>query len=97
MKNYLFGVDIGGTTIKMGFFNNAGELLAKWEIPTNTENNGSNILGDIAEAIKAKLTENNSSLDDVEGVGVGSSSPGVGVGSSNALTLDGVYLMHRKS
>lgn len=75
MKNYLFGVDIGGTTIKMGFFNNAGELLAKWEIPTNTENNGSNILGDIAEAIKAKLTENNSSLDDVEGVGVGVPGP----------------------
>lgn len=75
MKKYLFGVDIGGTTIKMGFFDNEGELLDKWEIPTNTENNGSSILSDIAEAVKAKLAEKDSSLDEVEGVGVGVPGP----------------------
>ena len=29
-----FGVDIGGTTVKLGMFSETGELLEKWEIPT---------------------------------------------------------------
>ena len=32
MKKYGFGVDIGGTTIKMGFFEADGTLLDKWEL-----------------------------------------------------------------
>lgn len=40
MKKYAFGVDIGGTTCKIGFFDTNGTLLDKWEIKTNTENNG---------------------------------------------------------
>ena len=31
MKKYVFGVDVGGTTVKMGLFNVAGEVLEKWE------------------------------------------------------------------
>ena len=27
-----FGVDIGGTTVKLGMFSEAGELLEKWEL-----------------------------------------------------------------
>ena len=57
MKKYAFGVDIGGTTIKMGFFETTGELLEKWEIPTRTEDNGVNILPDIASEIDKKLGE----------------------------------------
>ena len=52
MKKYGFGVDIGGTTIKMGFFETDGKLLDKWEIKTNTENNGDAILSDVAKAIE---------------------------------------------
>lgn len=37
MKKYCFGVDVGGTTIKMGFFDTEGNVLDKWEIPTRTE------------------------------------------------------------
>ena len=33
MEKYVFGVDIGGTTVKLGFFTVEGELLDKWEIP----------------------------------------------------------------
>lgn len=29
---YCFGIDIGGTTVKMGLFQEDGELLDKWEI-----------------------------------------------------------------
>ena len=52
MKKYGFGVDIGGTTIKMGFFETDGKLLDKWEIKTDTSNNGENILYDVAKAVE---------------------------------------------
>ena len=55
MSQYVFGVDIGGTTVKLGFFNVEGELLDKWEIPTRTEEEGSHILPDIAASIQKKI------------------------------------------
>ena len=45
MKKYCFGVDVGGTTVKVGLFTVEGQLLDKWEIITRTENNGENISG----------------------------------------------------
>ena len=57
MSQYVFGVDIGGTTVKLGFFNVEGELLDKWEIPTRTEEEGSHILPDIAASIQKKIEE----------------------------------------
>ena len=38
MKKYCFGVDVGGTTVKVGLFTVEGQLLDKWEIITRTEN-----------------------------------------------------------
>ena len=75
MKKYGFGVDIGGTTIKMGFFETDGKLLDKWEIKTNTENKGENILSDIAKAVDNKLAQEGISKDDVQGIGVGVPGP----------------------
>ena len=75
MKRYAFGVDIGGTTVKMGFFETDGNLLDTWEIPTRTEDNGKNILSDIAQAVEKKLEERNVSKLDVEGIGVGVPGP----------------------
>lgn len=75
MKTYAFGVDIGGTTIKMGLFTTTGELLDTWEIPTRTENAGEAILPDIAAAVDAKLKEKNISKLDVEGIGMGVPGP----------------------
>ena len=54
---YCFGVDVGGTTVKMGLFQEDGMLKEKWEIVTRKENGGENILPDIAESIKEKLEE----------------------------------------
>ena len=52
---YCFGVDIGGTTVKLGLFTTDGEIVDKWEIKTRTENQGEAVLPDIAEALKEKL------------------------------------------
>ena len=75
MKKYAFGVDIGGTTVKMGLFETDGNLLEMWEIPTRTVNGGKFILGDISEAAYEKLSERGISHLDVEGIGMGVPGP----------------------
>lgn len=70
MQPYAFGVDLGGTTVKIGFFRNDGSLVEKWEIPTRKENNGSAILPDIADSILAYLKKREVSSSEVEGVGI---------------------------
>ena len=57
MMKYCFGVDVGGTTEKLGLFTVEGELLDKWEIKTYTDNEGDRILPDVTKAIKEKITE----------------------------------------
>ena len=51
MAKYCFGVDVGGTTVKLGCFDTEGTLLEKWEIHTRTENSGEAILPDVADSI----------------------------------------------
>lgn len=75
MSQYVFGADIGGTTVKLGLFDVKGILLEKWEIPTRTEENGSHILPDVADSIKAKMNEKRMEAEDVAGVGVGAPGP----------------------
>ena len=75
MKKYAFGVDIGGTTCKMGFFETSGKLLDKWEIKTNTANNGESILSDVAQAVDNKLAQEGISKDEVQGIGIGVPGP----------------------
>ena len=72
---YGFGVDIGGTTVKIAWFDENGQKLRAWEIPTVRENNGRQILPDIAAALKNFLAEQNVAPSDVIGVGVGVPGP----------------------
>ena len=85
--SYCFGVDIGGTTVKMGIFNGDGEIVEKWEIVTRTENEGEAILPDIAASINAKVAEHKIAKAEVLGVGVGVPAPvtseGIINGSAN--------------
>ena len=68
---YLYGIDIGGTTVKMGLFGEDGTLKEKWEIKTRTEENGKNILPDIAQAVNDHSKANGFDKEDVIGLGVG--------------------------
>lgn len=74
MKKY-FGVDIGGTTVKMGFFDEDGRLLDKWEILTVKDNGGEKILPDVVKAIEKKLTEEGLAKGYLAGVGIGVPGP----------------------
>ena len=75
MEKYGFGLDLGGTTCKCGLFTAEGELLEKWEVATDTSNGGANILGNLAESVKAKMAEKNLTKEQVIGVGIGIPGP----------------------
>ncbi len=68
---YGVGVDLGGTTVKIGLFTAKGELLEKWSIPTDISNDGENILPDIARSVSYKLAEKGIDKKYVEGMGIG--------------------------
>ena len=72
---YGFGIDVGGTTIKIAFFEKDGTMKDKWEIPTRTEDNGSQILPDIAASVKEYLAKENIPNSDIIGIGIGVPGP----------------------
>lgn len=70
-KRWYVGVDIGGTTIKMAFVTSQGEIVEKWEIPTNKIEDGKYITSDIAQAIQTKCKELGVSQDTLVSIGLG--------------------------
>ncbi len=70
MRKYIIGVDVGGTSVKMGKFDLDGELLEKWTIPTDKTDNGDHILDNIAKSIKK-----NTPLSAIKGIGFGVPGP----------------------
>ena len=80
---YGFGIDLGGTTVKIAYFDEIGTMLDKWEIPTVTENGGSRILPDIAASIKAYLEKNSIDPASILGLGIGVPGPVNGKGVVN--------------
>lgn len=75
MKEYAFGIDLGGTTAKVGLFTTGGALIDKWEVPTDTSNKGEHILSNLAAAIRKKMEEEGLAANQVEGVGIGVPGP----------------------
>lgn len=75
MKTYGFGVDIGGTTVKIGLFNIDGTMLEKWEIPTNTADGGVAILDDVAASVLGKIAEKGIDKEEILGIGLGVPGP----------------------
>lgn len=85
---YVFGIDVGGTTVKMGLLDENGNIVDKWEINTDKSQNGSNILPDVAKAMEKKMNEHNISKEDVIGAGIGVPGPVDGNGIiHNAVNL----------
>lgn len=75
MEKRCFGVDIGGTTVKMGLFTVDGKVTDKWEIPTRKEENGKYILEDIAKSVKERMQRDTLILEDIAGLGIGVPGP----------------------
>ena len=75
MKEYAFGIDLGGTTAKIGLFTTSGALLEKWEVATDTSHAGEHILENLATAVLGKMKEQSIQPEQVEGVGIGVPGP----------------------
>ncbi len=75
MNQKCIGIDIGGTSVKMGLFQADGTLLKKWEIPTRKEDGGANILGDIAASIRQQMKGEGIALTELAGAGMGLPGP----------------------
>lgn len=95
---YGFGVDVGGTTVKIGLFDRTGMLLERFKIPTHTENGGARILPEIAAAIEGVLSRRLIAKEDVEGIGVGVPGPVAPDGTVNrCVNLNwGVFNLHKE-
>ena len=75
MNKKCIGVDVGGTSVKLGLFELDGTLVDKWEVPTRKEEGGKYILGDVAASIRKVLGEKNIDLENVAGAGLGVPGP----------------------
>lgn len=74
-NQWIAGVDLGGTTTKIAFITMDGEIVHKWEIPTDNANEGQNITVNIAESINDKLHELGEKKDKLIGIGMGAPGP----------------------
>lgn len=74
-EKWIVGVDLGGTTTKLAFINMNGEILNKWEIPTDNSERGKNITINIAKTINQKLVELGESKEKLLGIGMGAPGP----------------------
>ena len=72
---YGFGVDLGGTSVKIAYFNEEGTLLDKWEIPTDVRQDGVNILPDIARSLQEYVNQKQLSRESLLGIGIGVPGP----------------------
>ena len=57
MEKYGFGVDVGGTSCKLGLFTDSGKLMEKWEIPTDTSEQGEHIIEHVAASLERRQRE----------------------------------------
>ena len=74
-KKKCIGIDVGGTTVKIGLFETDGTLLFKWEVPTRKEDSGQHILPDVAKKLKEKLADHGLTADELKGIGMGVPGP----------------------
>ena len=68
---YGFGIDLGGTTVKIAYFDETGTMLEKWEIPTVIADGGKQILPDIAASIRSFIEKNGIDGASILGIGIG--------------------------
>ncbi|UQS85302.1 ROK family glucokinase [Apilactobacillus apisilvae] len=93
MVRKLIGIDLGGTTTKLGFLTDSGEILDKWAITTDVSANGSHIVPNIIESITKKMENSDHKIDDFVGIGMGTP----GSVDREAGTVIGAYNLNWKT
>lgn len=75
MGKKCIGIDVGGTSVKIGLFEIDGTLVDKWEVKTRKEEQGKYILEDVAASIKERLADKGIELSEIAGAGIGVPGP----------------------
>ena len=73
--NYCFGIDIGGTTVKIGLASEAGEILSRWEVPTRKGSDPSGLLEDVKKSLETCMAENEITKEEILGIGMAAPGP----------------------
>lgn len=82
----VFGIDLGGTTVKFSIVDEAGQIHDQWTIPTDVSDNGINIASDMVENMREKMA--GLTGEDVPvAIGVGVPGPIVGDVVERAVNL----------
>ncbi|GAX01191.1 ROK family glucokinase [Secundilactobacillus silagei] len=71
MAKSLIGIDLGGTTTKIAFVSQDGDILQKWSIPTDISENGKHIVPNIITSLKKTMTDAGYTKDQFMGIGMG--------------------------
>lgn len=70
-----FGVDVGGTQIKFGYFSKEGILLEKWIADTDLSEAGNRIIPQVAEEIRDFCKRKKIDSTEINGIGMGIPGP----------------------
>ncbi len=76
-----FGIDIGGTTVKIGLVAENGSILHRWEIPTRKENDPIGLLKDVKASLETFMADKALKKEDIIGIGMDAPGP---------VTADGI-------
>ncbi|WP_445612700.1 ROK family glucokinase [Geobacillus sp. YF-1] len=75
MEQWLAGIDLGGTTIKMAFVTLDGDIVHKWEIPTNKAERGAHIVADIVRSLRERQDQAGGGNGRLLAIGIGAPGP----------------------
>ena len=79
--NYCFGIDIGGTTVKIGLVSGSGEIVTRWEVPTRKGSDPAGLLEDVKVSLENCMKEQKIAKENILGIGMAAPGP---------VTADGV-------
>lgn len=65
------GVDLGGTSIKIGIVDEEGNIVVKGSVPTRTKAGYETIVKDMAELINTLLSDINITINEIKSIGIG--------------------------
>src|SRR5690625_4727224 len=71
MDNILLGIDIGGTTVKIGMVDHEGEIIHKWEIPTTIGSQSHLLVHHIWQSVLDYADSFSLKTTQLKGIGIG--------------------------
>ncbi|GAA0180807.1 ROK family protein [Clostridium sediminicola] len=74
-KNYVIGIDLGGTKISGVLSNLNGKIMYKHTIPTNAYEGEQAVLDRIIGVIDKVILDSNANLEEIKAIGIGSPGP----------------------